>query len=341
MKIKRLMLGITGQLALCGLMLLGLPGKSDAQPQSKAIIFAPEYIQFGFGGSFSKKNLPTGNPSLHLSYEGAQANYTQTIYLDENGEIKFFTVDNFVYNSDGYAIGSMGEGTTEVAVAPFGQDKYVLITSRPDGNKAYAKAYLLDFTQADEFFDNLNGKVTLLSDFPEIITPNTANGIELSYALVPAADGYALFINDTRTLYAYLVTENGIIHKSHAVISAQFQAGINANRTELEAVFTDNTFLVAGTLNATTDGTNMFIARFGLDLLRTGTTQTVNVPAPGSPGLTGVFTGLEFSRDKRVVHFITTLPPYLGYVTVQSGIGTYYNQDLTIPSGINYASFKN
>jgi len=68
-----------------------------------------QYYDFQIGQPFS---LPTpGNLAYPDGYDGRQATINQQIMTDENGQLKFFMIDQYLYNKNGYLMGVLKDNS--------------------------------------------------------------------------------------------------------------------------------------------------------------------------------------------------------------------------------------
>ncbi|MES2629633.1 MAG: T9SS type A sorting domain-containing protein, partial [Bacteroidota bacterium] len=350
MKTRKLQFSGLVKSAMAGILIFG-GICAYAQPQNKAAIFSPKYVKFGVNGTSTVLNLPTG-----MDYDGTPARRAQNIQLTASGQINFFIIDSYVYNGSGAQIadlmsntGETAVGISEIVVAPLYGNTFIVVTNYLNGNGSviHPKAFRLDMDVPGSY--GLPGAVEQIYDFPEVTS--VQQGQDFGLAMVQTKNlsithnYYALFVNDSHYTHAYRITDfkNTVIYTGRSEnVPGLMNAGNDRRRSELEAVVSGRDILVAGNTDYTVEGTDMFVARFrnNTDLGFVSTTPVTIPPSPAQPGNSGVITGLEFSRNKQVIHFVTDLAPYVGYYNIATNTATYYSQSTALPTGIDYSAYK-
>lgn len=194
-----------------------------AYGQNPLTIVAPKYINQS--GAFP--DLPLGPTSS--DYQGQSANHSSNAYADPLGNLKFFIVDDQIYDYGGYLIGDLSyslqspnsatrlKGRSEVVVAPIPNEceKFYIISIGKDFGDPTQKEelymYILDFTQTSVMNATRDGALYSWngSDMPFFTSGVHESNGHLALTK-PRSDGsYFLFYTQTDKINLYRVSNTG------------------------------------------------------------------------------------------------------------------------------------
>lgn len=222
-------------------LLLSLPLSIIAQ--NPISIIAPKY--FINGGTLL--NLPTGPSSF--DYHGAIAQCSSNAFPDAQGELKFFAVDDKIYDREGYLIGDLTEssgssfplkGRAELAIVPDMDNcsRFFIIAVSRDYENSFAgdNFYFatLDFSQNSDVVGNNSRSGLLIVGNPFYEADGSRNGNAHMGISEPNADGdYKLVISVSEKIRIYNLDDNGPTFISEISTGGEYQI---FDRTELEIV---------------------------------------------------------------------------------------------------------
>ncbi|MBP5983620.1 MAG: T9SS type A sorting domain-containing protein [Fluviicola sp.] len=226
--------------------------------QNPLTIVPPKYIK----NQTAFYDLPTGPAATH--YHGQPAENSSNSFADPLGNLKFFIVDDKVYDHEGYLIADLTftansspnttlKGRSEVIIAPIpGEcEKFYIFSMGKDylnptqGDKFFMN--ILDFTIESSINNSRQGEVYPWDGSGTPILDAGAKNANGHMALSkPRGDGsYFLFISSTDKLRVYNITQTGIA--LHYVLNLQATDIYQDFRAELELIeIPDPTDLVNG-----------------------------------------------------------------------------------------------
>jgi hypothetical protein len=136
--------------------------------QNPLTIIAPNYFD-------NNLTIPLPHGPTSIDYQGQSADHSSNAYADPYGNLKFFIIDDKVYDYGGYLIGDLSytllspntatrlKGRSEVVVAPVPNEceKFYIISIGKDYSDPTQKEelymYILDFTQSSEMNTTRDG----------------------------------------------------------------------------------------------------------------------------------------------------------------------------------------
>jgi len=322
--------------------------------QNPLTIIAPKYIKNSVA-----INLPTG-PGVN-DYHGAKAEYASNAFPDAQGNLKFFIVDDQVYDAEGYQLGDIsvfaqwsGKGRSEIAVVkdPGNCERFYIFTTgvySPDLTKGDEYfALILDFTMTCQINSTRMGELYQPGSWGgSLFGPNfkDANG---HWAISkPRSDGsHFVFCTTESTCKIYKLDQTGVTYTG---INFNFGSMVSFYdiRCELEVfelpdggpikykVAAPHTRIISNTncsavsvMSLDASGNLVSMQQFWYPMVITANGQ--------SPFLHG----LEFDPSGRYLFITHTVDPLAGYNTgidyIDLNAGTPAITPLNVTGNINY-----
>lgn len=317
-------------------ILVGLQASLTAQTtQNSLISIAPNYNRVT---TSSIQGLPFGlQPMLGGDYYGQSAEYTHNAMQDVNGNLLFFTVDDFVYDKDGYRIGNLYnnlgnitvKGTAEMVFVPdpANCDRYYIIAAARDGAPTVGSTTfpfygILDLSQPNPNYPSRFGALESLGGETASsigdITSGFQNfdvktkGVFIAASKLRDDNSRFVFISNSTGIFRYKIDNSGFNYDNYYLpfnpLVTGGADGFVRGEMELVELGGGNYRIAVGTIyyNSNTATLNSRLGVYTADLDNTGTLipttdEVLEFDLQGGPALAFVH-GLEFSPNGDILY---------------------------------------
>jgi hypothetical protein len=197
-------------------MLIGISQQIYAQ--NPVVIIAPNYISPIIGLA----PLPQ-RPGLE-DYHGEKAECASNAMCDAQGQLKFFIVDDKIYDKEGYYIASMNvtnnfaKGRSEISIVkdPANCEQFFIFSSsRNYSNFSSGDEYImmtLDFSQASSLNSNRMGLGTPTNFLPGMLKDGNAHW---AISNLREDDTHFVFFSSINKLHIYYLSQSGTMNSSN------------------------------------------------------------------------------------------------------------------------------